>query len=192
MRIQSVLGASDYGAAGAGNSQLPIPEKIFGLFRNAYTKTATITAATLMRGSPAILTAASASNNGYDVVNAQTLGETANDLLVGVVYDYPDTTVAKNGLWQPEDLGWVQVYGMHDAVLLAVASTTIAANLLLSPDTGSQFQTTLRQYFDEGTAAAGTAHLAPTGMFGGLVMLYQTVASQEAGTKAVKAFIRCM
>jgi hypothetical protein len=81
------------------------------VFRNSFTKTATITAASFVRGNPVLI--ASASNNGYDVVHADTAGQPVNDLFCGVVADYPDTTSGKTGVWQPEDFGIVQTYGVH-------------------------------------------------------------------------------
>jgi hypothetical protein len=71
-----------------------MPEKVFGVFRNSFTKTATITAASFVRGNPVLI--ASASNNGYDVVHADTAGQPVNDLFCGVVADYPDTTSRQN------------------------------------------------------------------------------------------------
>lgn len=166
-------------------------EKVFRVARNSFTKTATITAASFVRGNPVILTAASASNNGYDIVHPDTAGETANELYIGNVHDYPDTTTGQTGVWQPEATGWIQIYGYDTDAVVANATDTQAANLILVPTTGSRLVTVPTLRF--GDAATGTAaNSARTGV-AGLAVLYQTVAtSSAAGTVAAKVFLRCM
>ncbi len=185
-------GGGSYGTAVGGWSGASLqPEQVFGVFRNSYTKTATITAASFVRGNPVILTQASASNNGYDVVHADTAAENPNNLFVGIVNDYPDTSGAQNGVWQPEDWGIVQVYGLCTNAVVANATDTIAGNLILTPNTGSQLVTMASPFLP--TAATTTAgNVLRTGI-AGLVYLYETLAtSSAAGTVAAKVFIRAM
>lgn len=183
MQIQTALG-------GAAN------EKIFRVARNSYTKTATITAASMSRGSPAILATESASNNGYDVKNADTKGQNNNNLLIGVVADYPDTTVGRTGVWQPEDVGLVQCYGLHTNLTFgnSTKTDTFLPGVLLVPDTGSQFQTIgaiVREL--AGTATVATNVSGLSGGIGGLVVLAQSLASAASETRTgVSGFIRCM
>lgn len=167
------------------------PEQVFGVFRNSFTKTATITAASFVRGNPVILTAASASNNGYDLVHPDTAGQNANELFVGCVASYPDTSVAQNGVWQPEDWGMVQVYGICTNAVVANNTATIAANLILVPTTGSRLVTLGPLSIP--TAGAGTdSNSARTGI-AGLAVLYETLAtSGAAGTVAAKVWLRAM
>lgn len=188
MQIQLV------GAVGSGSSYVnAFNERIFRVARNSNTATATITAASFVRGNPAVLATQSASTNGYDIVQADTQGAQArNNLLIGVVFDYPDTSQARNGVWQPEAVGLVQCYGLNTGVILNVASTTIAAGLLMTPDTGSQFKTSADLVVQSAGTATVATNLAGMSGIGGLVVLAQTVASQAAGTAAVAAFIRCM
>lgn len=166
-------------------------ERIFRVARNSFTKTATITAASFVRGNPVILTVASASNNGYDVVHPDTAGQAANELYLGNVHDYPDTTIARSGVWQPEDVGLIQVYGMDDDAVVANATVTQAAPLLLVPTTGSRLVTIAGFVIPTGTGSSDTG-TARTGL-AGLAVLYQTVAtSSAAGTAACKVFLRCV
>jgi len=166
-------------------------EQVFGVFRNSFTKTATITAASFVRGNPAILTVASASNNGYDIVHADTAGQDTNHLFVGVVADFPDTTILRNGNWQPEDWGTLQLYGINTFAVVANATATINAPVLLTPNTGSQLLTIATPFYGTGTASTVT-HTALTGI-GGLAVLIQTLAtSSAAGTTAAKVFLRCL
>ena len=191
MQIQLAGGT----ASGTNNSSYinAFNERIFRVARNSNTKTATITAASFVRGGPAVLCSASASTNGYDIQQPDTQGANpTNNLLIGVVYDYPDTSVARNGVWQPEDVGLVQCYGQHTAVILNVASTTMAAGLVMTPDTGSQFKTSADLVVQSAGTATVATNLAGMAGIGGLVILAQTVATQAAGTKAVAAFVRCM
>ena len=168
-----------------------INERIFRVARNSYTKTAT--ASTFAKGQPAVLATASASTNGYDIVMPDTQGANDNNnLLIGIVYSFPDTTVGGTGTWNPEDVGLVQCYGLHTGVLLQVASTTIAAGLIMTPDTGSQFKTCSDLVIQSAGTATVATNLAGMAGIGGLVVLAQTVATQAAGTKAVAAFIRAM
>ena len=183
MQIQVVTG-------GAEN------EKVFRVARNSYTKTATITAASLSRGGPAILATASASGNGYDIVNPDTQGQLPNNLLLGIVHDYPDTSVARNGVWQPEDVGLVQCYGLHTNLAFgnSTKTDTFAGGVMLAPDTGSQFGTIgaiVREL--AGTATVATNLSGLSGGVGGLIVLAQSLASAASETRTgVSGFIRCM
>lgn len=182
MQIQSITGAEN--------------ERIFRVARNSNTKTATITAASFSRGGPAILATASASVNGYDIVQPDTKGQTVNNMLIGVVYDYPDTSSSRTGVWQPEDIGLVQCYGLHTNVFFgnSTKTDTFAGGILLVPDTGSQFGT-IGQIVRElaGTATVATNLSGLSGGIGGLIVLAQSLASAASETRTgVSAFIRCM
>lgn len=183
MQIQVVTG-------GAEN------EKVFRVARNSITKTATITAATFSRGGPALLATASASVNGYDIVHPDTKGQIVNNMLIGVVYDYPDQSVAHNGVWQPEDVGLVQCYGLHTNLAFgnSTKTDTFAGGVMLAPDTGSQFGTIgaiVREL--AGTATVATNLSGLSGGVGGLVILAQSLASAASETRTgVSGFIRCM
>lgn len=189
MLIQQVAGGGWTNSGGTVPNA--INERIFRVARNSYTKTAT--ASTFARGGPANLATASASTNGYDIVQPDTQGANDNNnLLIGLVQDFPDTSVGRTGTWQPEDVGLVQCYGLNTNAILQVASTTIAAGLIMTPDTGSQFKTCADLVIQSAGTATVATNLAGMAGIGGLVVLAQTVASQAAGTKAVAAFIRCM
>lgn len=164
-------------------------EVVYRVARNSYTKTATITAASLSRGAPAVLATESASVNGYDVKNADTKGQPINNLLLGVVHDYPGTTV-----WQPEDIGLVQCYGLRDVYMnIATKTDTLGGGLLLAPNTGSAFATVGRVVLElAGTATVATNLSGLSGGVAGLIVLAQTVASQASETFTAKGFIRCM
>lgn len=166
-------------------------ETVYRVARNSYTKTATITAASFVRGNPVILTVATASNNGYDVVHPDTAGQNNNELFIGNVHDYPDTTTGQTGVWQPESVGWVQCYGMDDNAVVANATVTIAAPLILVPNTGSQLVTIGALTIPTGSGTADTG-AAKTGI-AGLAVLYGTLASSSAaGTASAKVYLRCM
>jgi hypothetical protein len=183
----------------SGNASAPagyvnaFNERIFRVARNSNTKTATITAASFVRGGPAVLATASASTNGFDIVQPTSSGGNAvNNMLIGVVYDYPDTSQARNGVWQPEDVGLVQCYGLHTAILCSVASTSIAGGVLMAPNSVSMFATSPNPVIGAlGTETVAT-NLGPAAGIAGLVVLAQSVASQAAGSAAVVGFIRCM
>lgn len=181
-----------YGTSVGAYTASPLsPEQVFGVFRNSYTKTATITAASFVRGGPVILTAASASNNGYDVVNADTGGTGTNELFVGCVFDYPDTSQAHTGVWQPEDYGIVQVYGICTNAVVSIGTVSVAAGLLLTPTTNSCLLTIGGMIIPTGTNTSDTG-TARTGV-AGLAVLYQTIASSSgSGTAAAKVWLRCM
>lgn len=192
MQIQTV------GAVGTTSGNSPASyinafnERIFRVARNSNTKTATITAASFVRGGPAVLCTSTASVNGYDIQQPDTMGQNTNNLLIGVVYDYPDTSQARNGVWQPEDAGLVQSYGLHTGAIVSIGTVSMAPGLLLTPDTGSQFRTMQN-------IVAGTATVASSAIFtqlsgvGGLVILASAVASSSgSGTVAAAAFVRCM
>jgi hypothetical protein len=166
-------------------------EKVFRVAKNSYTKTATITAASFVRGNPAILTVATASNNGIFVVHPDTAGQSNNELYVGNVADYPDTTTGQTGVWQPEAVGWIQCYGLDDDAVVANATVTIGAPLILVPNTGSQLVTIGALTIPTGSGTADTG-AAKTGV-AGLAVLYGTLASSSAaGTVAAKVYLRCM
>jgi hypothetical protein len=171
-------------------------EKIFRVARNGFTKTATITAASFSRGGPAILATASASVNGYDIQQPDTKGQPVNNMLIGVVYDYPDTSAARSGVWNPEDIGLVQCYGLHTNLQFgnSTKTDTFAGGLLLAPDTGSQFATIGRIAVElAGTATVATNLSGLSGGVGGLVVLAQSLASAASETRTgVSGFIRCM
>jgi hypothetical protein len=166
-------------------------EKVFRVAKNSYTKTATITAASFVRGNPAILTVATASNNGLFVVHADTSGQSNNELFIGCVADYPDTTTGQTGVWQPEAVGWVQCYGLMTNAVVANATVTIGAPAILVPNTGSQLVTIGALTIPTGSGTADTG-AARTGV-AGLAVLYGTLASSSAaGTAAATVFIRAM
>jgi hypothetical protein len=166
-------------------------EKVFRVARNSYTKTATITAASFVRGNPVILTIATASNDGNFVIHPDTAGQSNNELFVGCVADYPDTTTGQTGVWQPETPGWIQCYGVMTNAVVANATVTIGAPLILVPNTGSQLVTIGALTIPTGSGTADTG-AAKTGV-AGLAVLYGTLASSSAaGTAAATVFIRAM
>lgn len=166
-------------------------ERVFRVARNSFTKTATITAASFVRGNPVILTVASASTNGYDVVHPDTAGQGNNELYLGNVHNYPDTTTGQTGVWNPEDVGLIQIYGLDTDAVIQNATVTQAAPLLMCPTTGSRLVTIGPLTIPTGTATADTG-AAKTGI-AGLVVLAATVAtSSAAGTVAGTVFLRCM
>jgi hypothetical protein len=199
MQIQIAGGTGTTG----GNAGSPVGyvnafnERIFRVARNSFTKTATITAASFSRGGPAILATDSVSQkNGFDLIQPLTKGQPVNNMLIGVVYDYPDTTVSRNGVWQPEDVGLVQCYGLHTNVFFgnSTKSDTFAGGLILVPDTGSQFGTIGNPVVElAGTATVATNLSGLSGGLAGLVVLAQSLASAASETRTgVAAFIRCM
>lgn len=189
MRFNYVDGQTGYSGTWGAPTTMPTPEKVFGVFRNSFTKTATITAASFVVGNPAILTAASASNNGYDVVQADTAGQATNELFVGIVQAFPRTSTG--GVWQPEDFGIIQVYGVCTNAVVANTTATIAANVLLTPNTGSALVTTPNLTIPTGTGTSDNGS-QKTGI-AGLAVLYQTLASSSAaGTTAATIWLRCM
>lgn len=171
-------------------------ERIFRVARNGFTKTATITAASFSRGGPAILATASASVNGYDIQQSDTKGQPVNNMLIGVVYDYPDTSVGRTGVWQPEDVGLVQCYGLHTNLQFgnSTKTDTFAGGILLAPDTGSQFGTIGRPVVEAaGTATVATNLSGLSGGVAGLIVLAQSLASAASETRTgVAGFVRCM
>lgn len=172
-----------------------VNERIFRVARNSVTKTATITQASFSRGGPAVLATHSASaGNGYDIQQPDTKGQPGNNLLIGVIADYPDTTVGRTGVWQPEDVGLVQCYGVADVFMnIATKSDTLAIGLLLAPNTGSAFATVGRVVLElAGTATVATNLTGLSGGVAGLVALAASVATQASETFTAKAFVRCM
>ncbi len=194
MLIQQTVGGSYSSSAGGGSTNTPnaVNERIFRVVRNSFTATATVTAASFVRGNPAVLATESASNNGYDIKHGDTQGANLpNNLLIGAVYDYPDTTVGRTGVFQPEAVGLVQCYGlMTNAVVAANSSTLILPGVILTPDTGSQFKSAVGPVTAASTGTAANVEL--TGI-GGLIYLAASLASSTAaGTASATVFIRCM
>jgi hypothetical protein len=166
-------------------------EQVFRVVKNSYTKTATITAASFVRGNPAILTVATASNDGISIVHPDTAGQTVNELFVGLVSDYPDTTVGRTGVFQPEDVGWAQCYGLCTNAAVHIGTVSVAAPLILVPTTGSRLVTIGALTIPTGTGTGDTG-AATTGI-AGLAVLYGTIASSSGtGTTAAKVFLRAM
>lgn len=168
-------------------------ERVFRIARNAITGTTTATAATIARGSPVCLATDSVSNNGIFAIQPDTAGANfTNNLFIGCVYDFPDTTSSHTGTWQAEAVGVVQAYGlMTNAVLLQNATASLAVGLCLVPNTGTSLITAVGPVT---AAATGTAaHTELTGI-GCLAVLAQTVATNATttATVAVKVHLRCM
>ncbi len=173
------------GTAGAEN------ERVFRVARNSFTKTATITAASFVRGNPVILATGSASANGYDIVHPGTAGDAVNELYIGNVHNFPDTTPNQTGVWQPEDTGLVQCYGLDTDALVHLGTVSIAAGLLLTPQSGSRLLTIGGLVVPTGTGSSDTG-TARTGV-AGLAVLAATIASSSGtGTSAGSVFLRCM
>lgn len=173
------------GTAGAEN------ERVFRVARNSFTKTSTITAGSFVRGNPVILATNSASANGYDIVHPGTAGDAVNELYIGNVHDFPDTTINRTGVWQPEDTGLVQCYGLDTDALVHLGTVSIAAGLLLTPQSGSRLLTIPALAIP--TGAAGTdSNTTRTGI-AGLAVLAATIASSSGtGTSTGSVFLRCM
>src|SRR6185436_3609255 len=131
-------------------------ERVFRVARNSFTKTSTITAASFVRGNPVILATGSASANGYDIVHPGTAGDAVNELYIGNVHNFPDTTVNQTGVWQPEDTGLVQCYGLDTDALVHIGTVSMAAQLLLTPTTGSRLVTIGPLTIPTGTGTADT------------------------------------
>lgn len=174
--------------------------------RNGYTKT--LTASTFARGMPVQLGISTSTTtppavgavwpNGFDVIlNAGSGSGTAvvNNLTIGLAYDYPDTSLARTGTWQPEDVGLVQAYGLNTKAIVSVGTVSMAAGLVLVPDSGgvgigAQLVTAVGAV---SAAATGTAAHAEIAGLGALFVLAGTVASSSgSGTVAAKVFVRCL
>lgn len=197
MQIQSTGASVTGNAAGYNNA---FNERVFRIARNSNTATATITAASFARGDAAILATGSISENGYDIVHGATAQAQINNLLVGVVYDYPDTSVARNGVWQPEAVGLVQCYGYNSAVSYSQATKTSVrvAGVLLIPGSASGF-VTYAGPVDVTLTVASSVVTAVTGGVGGLIYNMSTASMAIAGantaaseTGITAGFIRCM
>lgn len=174
------------------------------LARNGYTKT--LTASTFVRGMPVVFgtltntttppAAGGIWPNGFDIVLPGSQGATPlNNLTPGLVWDFPDTTIARNGGWNPEDTGLIQCYGLNTKAIISVGTVSIAPGVILTPDSGgSGIGAQLMTAVGPVTAAATStgAHTELTGI-GGLYVLAGTVASSSAsGTVAANVFIRCL
>lgn len=165
-------------------------ETIFRSARNCSTKTLTATAATIAYGAPVILCTNSASTNGYDVQRADTASQLINNLFVGIVSDFPDTSINRTGTWQGEDAGYVQCYGYSTGALMRGYTDTLAQGLCLIPNTGQMLLTNLGPI---AAAATSTAAHTEVGGIGCLVVLAQTVATAAtSATQAVTVHIRAM
>lgn len=166
-----------------------LAEKVFRSARNSSTKTLTATAATIARGAPVILATASASVNGYDVQRADTASQLINNLFVGIVANFPDTTTGQTGTWGAEDVGEVQCYGYGSANLRG-HTDTLAQGLCLIPNTGQMLLTNIGPVV---AAATGTTAHSEVGGIGCLVVLAQTVATAAtSATTSVSVLIRAM
>lgn len=211
MLFQLTQGPNGFQGGGtvAGNSPVNIGtyamnEVGLRVARNGYTKT--LTASTFVRGMPVVLgtltntttppAAGGIWPNGFDIVLPGSQGATPlNNLTLGLVWDFPDTTLARNGGWNPEDTGLLMCYGLMTKAVISVGTVSMAPGLILTPDSGgtgigAQLVTAV------GPVTAGTAstatHLELTGI-GGLFVLAGTVASSSAsGTVAASVFVRCM
>lgn len=168
-----------------------VGEKLFRTVKNSFTATSTITAGSFVRGNPCILTVASASNDGFSIVHADTSGQPTNDLFVGLVYDYPDSTGTRSGVFQPEATGWAQCYGVATYAIVGNTTATQSAPAILVPNTGSQLVTIGQLVIPTGTGTSATGNTV--GGVAGLAVLYQTLASSSAaGTTAATVFLRAM
>jgi hypothetical protein len=165
-------------------------EKVYRSARNSSTKTLTATAATIARGAPVILATNSASVNGYDIQRADTASQLINNLFVGIVAEFPDTTINQTGTWGAEDVGAVQCYGYNSAAILRGYTDTLAQGLCLIPNTGQMLLTNLGPVV---AASTGTTAHSEVGGIGCLVVLAETVATvATSATNAVAVHIRAM
>ena len=118
-----------------------------------------------------------------------------NNLTPGLVWDFPDTSLARNGGWNPEDTGLVQCYGLNTKAVVSVGTVSIAAGIICTPDSsgsgiGAQLMTAVGPITAANTSTS--AHTELTGI-GGLYVLAGTVASSSAsGTVAASVFVRCL
>lgn len=192
MQIQSTGATVNSGNTSYQNA---FNERVFRVARNSNTATLTVTAATISRGNPVNLVSESASvTNGFDVKATDTAGQLINNLLMGVAYDYPDTSSARTGTWAAEDVGIVQIYGLHTNLRFnqTTKTDTFAAGIMLQPDTGLGFKTAAVLSAGSATVASSVIFTAESGV-AGLVILAQTLASAASETRVgVSGFIRCM
>lgn len=182
------------------------------LARNGYTKT--LTASTFVRGMPVVLgtqtntttppAAGAVWPNGFDIVLPSSIAtgtivpaqNVLNNLTIGLVWDFPDTSIARNGGWNPEDTGLVQCYGLNTKAVVSVGTVSIAAGLMMTPDSGgsgigAQLLTCVGPC-SASTSGTGATHGEMTGV-AGLYILAGTIASSSAsGTVAGSVFIRCL
>jgi len=170
-------------------------EKVFRMVRNGFTKTLTITAASFVRGNAAILATHSDSNDGYSIQHAMTGGNPQNNLFVGIVAEYPDTTIGQTGVWQPEDYGYVQCYGLYNGAVIqrsgAAGTATLSAGALLMPNTGSGLLPVIEQLIGMTTDTATSG--ATLAGVGGLVVLAESRATAvTSATHTAKVHIRAM
>ncbi len=166
-------------------------EKVFATYVNAVTKTATATAATLQRNAPVILATHTASANGYFITAPATATAAVNNLFVGLVENYPDTTTGQTGTWQGEDAGQVQIYGYRSGLVYLAASVAVSVGDLLIPDVayGRGNLTTSGPPI----TFTGTATSVAVNGIGGLAVAVAAVASStDTQTAAPGVFLRCM
>lgn len=220
MLWQPALGPSGFqgggSVTGGGQTNLgtyAMNEVGLRLARNGYTKT--LTASTFVRGMPVVLgtltntttppAAGAVWPNGFDVVLCASSGTSTgaigaanplNNLAIGLVFDFPDTSLARNGGWNPEDTGLVQCYGLNTKGVLSVGTVSIAAGLICVPDSGgSGIGAQLATCIGPCTASAqgtGATHGELPGI-GGLFVLAGSVASSSAsGTTTASIFVRCL
>lgn len=170
-------------------------EKVFGTFRNSLTATTTATAATIARGAPVILATHSGSNNGYDIQRAVTSTTVEmNNLLVGIVANFPDTTTGQTGTWAAEDVGQVQIYGYHSAGVIRAVEAAVSIGQILIPNSGfSGNLETCGVPVTSSAATATAAHGLAYGL-GGFIYAAASTTSHSTSTdsKTCPVFIRCM
>jgi hypothetical protein len=169
-------------------------EKVFATYVNAVTKTATATIATLQRNAPVILSTHTASNNGYFIDAPATGTSQVNNLFVGIVDSFPDTSTGQTGTWQGEDAGQVQIYGYRSGLIYLAASVGVAVGDLLIPDSvyGRGHLTTSGSPSTH-AASTGTAANATVPAIAGLCVAVAAVASATATqTSAAGVFLRGM
>ena len=173
-------------------------ERVFRVFRNSVTATTTITAGSFARGNPAILATGTVSENGYDCVQGSTAQSQINNLLIGVVYDYPDTTIGRTGVMPGEAVGLAQCYGYMSNISISVATktSTLIPGVVLIPGSISAF-VTYAGPVDVTVVSASSISTAVTGGVGGLVYNMSTASMASVGTVLSETgihggFIRCM
>lgn len=169
-------------------------EKVFATFRNSVTATATATAKTLQRNAPVVLCTHTASANGYDIQAPATGTSIVNNLFVGIVDNFPDTTTGQTGVWGGEDAGQVQVYGYRSGLVYLAASVAVAVGDLLIPDSAyGRGNLTTSGPPSTHAASTGTAANVAVPAIGGLCVAVAAVASStDTQTSASGVFLRCM
>lgn len=166
-----------------------LPEAVYRVVQNGYTKTATVTAASvgLGIGYPVVLATASASVGSNFIVPAITSTGDVNNLYIGNVHRSLGTVYSYlNG----EDVGLVQCYGVDDDAAVYCGGTALTGGLLLVPELSLGLTTMVNPTTAAATATA--AHGAVAAL-GGLAVLAEAVASSSATRIATaKVLLRCM